>query len=451
MTLFGLSLALRWGVPEAQAFCGAYVGSSSTNHASVVVVVRQGDTTTLTLANDFGDATGSFAYVVPVPPGLSATDVTVVDPAVIARLDAYSAPRTVAYSCDDVVWSWSEGEDGEGHWEGSAASSGCGGETGTPVFVPDTASGDAGASNGGLDGSGDVLGVRVSDRTTVGSYTLAVVQARGAEGLEAWLATEGFAASETTTERLQVYIDAGQSFLVARVDLDTLPEGRSWLEPLRISYPSDGVSLPLWLGAASSSGDQDLLIFGVTDMEAGALAIANFDNLALDDECLTDDADTTMETQWQASLGASARAPWVSEFGWLSGKCDPCANDQVLTDADLGAIGFEGPAEESFFTRIHMRYRPDQIDADVALYESGVTDRWQLRYIDHTSAMEEFFDVCDGTAGSSSGSVCEAPPEPDTGDAGATSDGSSTGTTGGLCSGVAVVMIGAALRTRRRR
>ncbi len=450
MTLFGLTQALLWSTPESQAFCGAYVGSSSTNHASVVVVVRQGDTTTLTLVNDFGGATGSFGYVVPVPPGLSLAEVTVVDPAVIARLDAYSAPRTVAYTCDDVLWTWSEGEDGEGHWEGSTSSSGCGGETSAPVFVPDTASGDAGAP--GLDGSGAVLGVRVSDRTSVGSYTLAVVQARGADGLESWLAAEGFAPSETTTERLQPYIDAGQSFLVARVDLDALPDDRSWLEPLRISYTSDAVSLPLWLGAASSSGDQDLLIFGVTDMDAGALAVANFEDLPIEDECLTDDADATMEAQWQAALDTSARAPWVSEFGWLSGKCDPCANDQVLTDADLGAIGFDGLAEDSFFTRIHMRYRPDQIDADVALYESGVTDRWQLRYIDHTAAMEEFFAVCDGTE-AASGSACEPPPEPDTGDADPPSEAASapSGGTGGLCSGVAIVMIGAALRTRRRR
>lgn len=449
MTLLGWMFWTGWAIPDAHAFCGAYVGSS-TNHASVVVVVRQGETTTLTLVNDFGDATGSFGYVVPVPPGLSLSDVTVVDPAVIERLDVYSAPRTVAYTCDDVNWNWVEGETGGGHWEGSTEGSGCGGSSSPPTFVPDTAGG-ATASGGGLDGSGAVLGVRVSDRATVGAYTLAVVQARGADGLESWLTAEGFTPSADTTARLQPYIDAGQSFLAARVDLDEIPADRSWLEPLRIRYTSDSVSLPLWLGAASSAGEQDLLIFGVTDVASGALAVANFDDLAIADECLTDDADTTMETQWQAGLAESGRAPWVSEFGWLSGKCDPCAEGLQLDGADLAAVGFEGAAEDSFFTRIHMRYRPEQIDTDVVLYESGLSDRWQLRYVDHTAEMEDFFPLCDGTA-PASGATCEPPPPPDTGSAAETSaaEPASSGG-GGLCSVVAVGLVGATLRRRPRR
>ena len=66
-------------------------------------LVRDGDRTVLTMANDFqGDPT-EFAIVVPVP--------TVPDegadprrrPALVERLDAYSAPRLVEYFDDEPV------------------------------------------------------------------------------------------------------------------------------------------------------------------------------------------------------------------------------------------------------------------------------------------------------------------------------------------------------------
>jgi hypothetical protein len=455
LTLFLLS-------PAARAFCGAYVGGTATNDASIVVVVRQGTTTTLTLVNDYGDATGSFGYVMPVPPGVALEDVATVDPGVIERMDAYSAPRTVAYTCDDVDWYWTAGGDsGDGHWTGSAGGSGggCGGGSpSTPEFTQDTSrardTGGAAAPEG-LEGSGDMVGVQVSERTTVGAYDLAVVTADGADGLQTWLDEQGFATSDATAARLQDYIDAGQDFLVARIDLDTLPADRSWLEPLRIRYTSDAVSLPLWLGASSSAGEQDLLIFGVTTVEDGALAISNYDDFPIADECLTDDADTTNEAQWQTEMQTAVRAPWVSEFGWLSGKCDPCANDAQLTQEDLAAVGFDGTAEESFFTRIHLRYRPDQIDQDVQLYESRISDRWQIRYVQHTPEMEDFLPLCDGTA-PLEGGECEPPPEPDidTGPVRETPEETTpTRHDSGCCggSGALALVIGVGWMTRRRR
>src|SRR5688572_7230974 len=77
------ALAALFSTPTAHAFCGAYVGGVTTNEASIVVIARQGDTTTLTLVNDFGEAEGTFGYVMPVPEGTALEDVGVVDPAVI--------------------------------------------------------------------------------------------------------------------------------------------------------------------------------------------------------------------------------------------------------------------------------------------------------------------------------------------------------------------------------
>jgi hypothetical protein len=54
----------------AQAFCGFYVAKADTslfNRASQVVLVRDGDRTVITMANDFEGDVKDFAVVVPVP------------------------------------------------------------------------------------------------------------------------------------------------------------------------------------------------------------------------------------------------------------------------------------------------------------------------------------------------------------------------------------------------
>ena len=85
---------------SASAFCGFYVTKADTelfNEASQVVLVRDGDRTVMTMANDFrGDPT-EFAMVIPVPTVLGRDQIHVGDMKLIDHLDAYSAPRLVEY------------------------------------------------------------------------------------------------------------------------------------------------------------------------------------------------------------------------------------------------------------------------------------------------------------------------------------------------------------------
>ena len=84
----------------AEAFCGFYVTKADTelfNEASQVVLVRDGDRTVMTMANDFrGDPT-EFAMVIPVPTVLERDQIHVGDMKLVDHLDAYSAPRLVEY------------------------------------------------------------------------------------------------------------------------------------------------------------------------------------------------------------------------------------------------------------------------------------------------------------------------------------------------------------------
>src|SRR3982750_4262177 len=100
--LFAIAVTamLAWSTPSIVAFCGFYVAKADTklfNKASQVVLVRDGDRTVMTMANDFQGDPKEFAVVIPVPTFLERGQIHVSEQAVIDHLDAYSAPRLVEY------------------------------------------------------------------------------------------------------------------------------------------------------------------------------------------------------------------------------------------------------------------------------------------------------------------------------------------------------------------
>ena len=88
----------------AQAFCGFYVARADTslyNQTSQVVLVRDGNRTVITMANDFQGDVEDFAVVIPVPTFIEREQINVADNALIEHLDAYTAPRLVEYHDPD--------------------------------------------------------------------------------------------------------------------------------------------------------------------------------------------------------------------------------------------------------------------------------------------------------------------------------------------------------------
>src|SRR4051812_21199016 len=99
-----LLLAMALTPVVAQAFCGFYVAKADSklfNKASQVVLVRDGNTTVMTMANDYQGEPKDFAIVIPVPTVIKRDAVQVMDKALIDHLDAYSAPRLTEYFDDD--------------------------------------------------------------------------------------------------------------------------------------------------------------------------------------------------------------------------------------------------------------------------------------------------------------------------------------------------------------
>src|SRR2546430_905653 len=100
--MFGVTVLsiVAWSTPSILGFCGFYVAKADTrlfNRASQVVLVRDGDRTVMTMANDFEGEPKEFAVVIPVPTFLTREQIHVGEKALVDHLDAYSAPRLVEY------------------------------------------------------------------------------------------------------------------------------------------------------------------------------------------------------------------------------------------------------------------------------------------------------------------------------------------------------------------
>ena len=393
--LFALvSSNIAWG------FCGTYVGGAGTsiyNSASQVAIVRQGSTTTLTMANNVVGDAADFAMVVPVPQVLTAADVTTVDAGLFSVLDGYSAPRLVEYTCDDL-------------WYGDGA-------------VEDSA-------GGGYGGSADsATGVTVESSFAVGSYDIVVLSATESSGLLDWLDSNGYTGlDDSASALLGEYIDAGTYFFAAKVSLDSVPETASYLDPIQMTYSSDAFTLPIRLGTlnAPEDGTQDLYLYVLTEADDGSVGIANYDRLVIEDECMWRADDwpdfgtywATQIDQARVELGA---AGWVQEYAWATNWCDPCSSDPPNTD-QVNQLGFVGNASDSYITRLHMQFTPSEADQDLTLYVSGIRESEQIRYIVYEPEFEDQFPICGeetpddpGTCDEDSGEATVPDSESDTG------------------------------------
>ncbi len=97
----------------AAAFCGFYVAGAETDlfaDATMVVMMREGNTTVLSMQNDYRGPVEDFAMVVPVPVILSEDNVKTLEKEVFDRVDRLAAPRLVEYWEQDPCMAGATGE-----------------------------------------------------------------------------------------------------------------------------------------------------------------------------------------------------------------------------------------------------------------------------------------------------------------------------------------------------
>src|SRR5574339_1054541 len=84
----------------ASAFCGFYVSGADAklyNNATMVVMMRDGTRTVLSMQNNYQGPPQDFAMVVPVPVVLQEENVKTLPPEVFDRVDQLASPRLVEY------------------------------------------------------------------------------------------------------------------------------------------------------------------------------------------------------------------------------------------------------------------------------------------------------------------------------------------------------------------
>ena len=356
--------------PSAEAFCGTYVGGADSeffNEYSQVAIVRKDNQTTLTIVNDIQGTFDDFALVIPVPEVLAEDDLHVIDPTVFDRLDQYSQPRLVTYECSDFD-------------EANSTDSG---------WVLDSEPSEE-----------DDPAVEIEAQYIVGEYDIVILSAEESGALFTWLNDNGYQVPGQSIDLLQEYLDGGSYFLAAKVAASAGIQSGDTLSPLQLSYETDVFGLPIRIGTLNSKEEQDLVIYAINEYSEGRVNISNYDEFALEDECMWEtqgeEFGAFVGNEFSEAWGAMDGAAWMVEYSWGGGGCDPCTGTPPNGD-DLISLGVDEELihySDYYFTRLHARYTAEQVTQDLTLYQSGILDQSQIRYIEYKWEMEDRFPVC---------------------------------------------------------
>ena len=343
------------------AFCGFYVGKADTklfNQASQVALVREGDHTVLTMANDFQGDPKEFALVVPVPTFIERRQIAVVDKGLLDHLDAFSAPRLVEYFDTDRC---------------------------APPPMPAAA-----AAGGGRDlmlkSGGAMRGVTVEATYTVGEYDILILSARESNGLESWLIENGYKIPSGAAPILGSYIKQGMRFFVAKVNLkEQAALGFTFLRPLQVSYETPKFMLPIRLGTVNAKGPQDLFVFALT--RTGRVETTNYRTVKLPTGMdLPLFVKAEFKDFYKAMFAEQVRREDMHavflEYAWNMSWCDPCAADP-LSPEQLRKLGvrLENDNRPTFVSRLHARYDAAHFPEDLVFQETSNQDNFQGRYV----------------------------------------------------------------------
>ncbi|HFE47012.1 MAG TPA: DUF2330 domain-containing protein [Nannocystis exedens] len=352
----------------AQAFCGFYVSGADTklyNNATVVVMMRDGTRTVLSMQNNYDGPPQDFAMVVPVPVVLQEGDVRTLPHEIFDRVDLLAAPRLVEY------------------WEQDPC------RPNYPEMMADAAEMESAVEGGGGRQKRD-LGVTIEAQFEVGEYQVAVLSARDSTGLDTWLHANHYKIPAGAEPLLRPYVQAGMKFFVAKVDIKKVrydrETGGASLSPLRFHYDSPTFTLPLRLGLINSGGDQDLLVHILA--RGIRYEVANYPNVAIPTNLEVSDQTRRSFGEFYAALfdRVLERNPGavITEYAWAAGSCDPCPQEPLNVSelATLGAdvlptyekvlAGSTIPTELSYqlpsefvLTRLHARYGRESLGDDM--------------------------------------------------------------------------------------
>ena len=361
----------------AQAFCGFYVAKADTslfNQASQVVLVRDGNRTVITMANDFEGDAEDFAVVIPVPTMIERGQINVGDRAVIEHLDAYTSPRLVEYHDPDPCMRYEIAEMAR-----------------NDAALPATAT--------QLEKSARSRGVTIEAQYTVGEYDIMILSATQSDGLVSWLNESGYTMPRGAERVVGSYLKQGMRFFVAKVNLEEQAKsGYQFLRPIQVAYESKKFMLPIRLGTLNAKGKQELYVYALT--RTGRVETTNYrtvrlpSNFDVPEFVENDFADFYRAMFERQTMEHNERAVFL-EYAWDMAWCDPCAADPLspkeLRSLGVFWLGDNGGTQEKrvmpqqprnvFVTRLHVRYDAEHFPEDMMFQETGDRQNYQGRYV----------------------------------------------------------------------
>jgi hypothetical protein len=369
---------------QAMAFCGFYVSKADgtlKNKTSQVILVRDGERSTITMYNDFQGDLKDFAMVVPVPVVLHKSDIKVVDQSIFTTLNEYSKPRLVEYYDQNPCESYKD-------LEGRAA-----GVSLNDIVVI------------GYGSAKKKLGVRIEAKYIVGEYDILILSATESSGLRTWLMKNGYKIPAGADEVLEPYIRSNMKFFVVKVNEEEKKKvPGDFLRPIQISFESPKFMLPIRLGMANADGDQDMIVYAFS--KTGRIECANYPTVSLPtgknvplfvENNFANFYSNLFQYQW---FGAGKSAAML-EYAWdvspsNAVKCDPCVATAPSTANLLQAgVWWANPSvyhvdpndqdtdhpAKVYFTRLHVRYNRQAFPQDLFFQETANTSNFQARYM----------------------------------------------------------------------
>ena len=316
------------------------------------------------MTSDYSGPTSEFAMIVPTPEVLQKRNIRTVDPAAVAHLENYTAPRLVEYFDRDPC---------------------------EPEILPEPAVSvavDSAVQQSTPRRGPAALGVRVEAEYNVGEYDIVILSARQSDGLITYLRQENYQIPNGAEAALAGYIAMDMKFFVARVNLERHAQGQSQeLLPLQISFRSRDFMLPFQLGKVNSTGTQDLLMLMLT--RDGRVEADNYTNDRIPTNVSVPTFVEGMFGQFYRDMFAKNATPntVMTEYAWDMGWCDPCADDplSLFELRDLGAVWVksakENPSEDVFVTRLHIQYDRDEFLNDLMFRVTDDNSNFQGRYV----------------------------------------------------------------------
>lgn len=369
-----LFTVLMLTIEQALPFCGFYVAKADANlfnNKSQVILVRDGDRSTITMSNDFRGDVKDFAMVVPVPTVLKEKDIRVIDNSVFKTLDAYSAPRLVEYHDDNPC---------------------------EPMVMYDSSlklqSVEMSVFRSGMfkEEKDKGYNVKIEAEYQIGEYDILILSAKESDGLKRWLTDNDYKIPAQAEEVLDPYIKSNMKFFVVKVNLDKKKNSTSQeLSPIQISFNSDKFMLPIRLGMANADGDQDMIVYAFT--RTGRVEAANYRTVDMPTNrnvplFVKEDFGPFYKDVFGKQYTREGRNSVFLEYAWNvtptwgGMKCDPCVGPPPINvDFVKAGVDWSTSGQQVFFTRLHVRYSREKFPQDLQFSVTPNTTNYQARYV----------------------------------------------------------------------